>query len=683
MDEELDTEIDDIEPDMEADTGEDEREEPSEAMQRLMEFAKANGDISEKLTSDERGKLGMEVVADYERDDASRSEWKERVKAALSDAAQDEPGEKSYPFQNASNVRHPMLAVASQQFAARAYPAIVKGDEAVRVKVFGQSPEEPTGAAQAAQQGDPQAQQAMQVYGEAKQRYEAKKKRAERVKAYLNYQIFYGMDGWEADTDAMLNVLPITGIAFRKVYYDMSQGKPCSEMVSALHLVVPAETRDLKRCPRITQEFELYPYEISARIASGVYRDVVLTTEGDDEQAPRKMLEQHRLHDLDGDGVAEPYIITVDASTSEILRIDAVYTMDDVSVDAEGKVLSIERWVPYVDYPFLPDPKGRFYGIGFGHLLRPLLDVINTSINQLIDAGHAEIAGGGFLASGVRLQGAGQNASLKWKPGEYKTVNVPGSVLKDAIVERTMPKPSQVTFQMLDMMLAAAKDISSVKDVLTGDSPSTAPVGTTLAVIEQGLQVFTSIYKRIYRSLKDEFRKLYECERRYGNPDDYREVLDDPDADMDADFEDDGKDIMPVSDPSAVTKTQAIAKAQALQQFMGQPWANSTEIFKRILEAIEIDNPEALVSQPPPPSPDVVAKAEGEKAGAAKDMADAEKAAAQAEQIKMENAGVAALAGGIPGMEGPPGVSMGGLGIPAGGPSPEGQMGPGVMGGVG
>ena len=679
----MDDEQDDIDimgPEYEGD--EIEAEEPNEAMARLMEFASAKGDISGKLTSDELGKLGTEVVSDYERDDASRDEWKQRVKAALSDAAQDEPGTKTFPWENSANVRHPMLAVASQQFAARAYPAIVKGDEAVKVKVFGDAPEEPQGAAQAAQQGDPQAQQAMQVYGEAKQRYDAKKKRAERVKSYLNYQLFYGMDGWEADTDALLNVIPITGIAFRKVYYDASQGKPCSEMVSALCLVVPADTRDLKRCPRITQEFELYPYEISARIASGVYRDVTLSPEGDDEQAPRKMLEQHRLHDLDGDGVAEPYIITVDASTSEILRIDAVYTMDDVKI-VDGKVVSIERWVPYVDYPFLPDPKGRFYAIGFGHLLRPLLDVINTSINQLIDAGTAHNAGGGFLASGVRLQGAGQNAEIKYKPGKYITVNVPGSVLKDAIVDRTLPAPSTVTFQMLDMMLAAAKDISSVKDVLTGDSPSTAPVGTTLAVIEQGLQVFTSIYKRIYRSLKDEFRKLYECERRYGNPDEYREVLDDPDADMDADFDDDGKDIMPVSDPSAVTKTQAIAKAQALQQFMGQPWANSSEIFKRILEAIEIENPEALVAQPPPPPPEAMAKAESEKAGAAKDMADAEKSAAQAEQIKMENAGVAALVGGIPGMEGPPGIPMGGVGLPPGGASPEGQMGPGVMGGLG
>lgn len=674
----MDDELDLMEPEDEA----VETEGPPPSLKRLMAFAQANGDISGELSADELSRLGTEVVADYERDDASREEWKERVKAALSDAAQDEPGEKSYPFQNASNVRHPMLAVAAQQFAARAYPAIVKGDEAVKVKVFGQPPEEPPqGAAQAAQQGDPQAQQAMQDYQEAGQRYQAKRKRAERVKSYLNYQIFYGMDGWEADTDALLNVIPITGIAFRKVYYDMSQGKPCSEMVSALHLVVPADTRDLKRCPRITQEFELYPYEIRARIQSGVYRDVVLPSESDDEQAPRKMLEQHRLHDLDGDGVAEPYIITVDASTGEILRIDAVYTMDDVSVDQEGRVLNIERWVPYVDYPFLPDPKGRFYAIGFGHLLRPLLDVINTSINQLIDAGHAEIAGGGFLASGVRLQGAGQNASLKWKPGEYKTVNVPGSVLKDAIVERTMPKPSTVTFQMLDMMLAAAKDIASVKDVLTGDSPSSAPVGTTLAVIEQGLQVFTSIYKRIYRSLKDEFRKLYECERRYGNVEDYREVLDDPNADMDADFDDDGKDIMPVSDPSAVTKMQALAKAQALQQFMGQPWANSTEIFKRILEALDVESPEALVAQPPPPSPDVMAKAKSEEAGAVRDIAETRKTDAETAQIELENAGVAAIVGGVPGLEGPPGNPMGQPGLPGGGGGPEGQMGPVVMGG--
>lgn len=678
--------LDAVAPEEEAASDPNEAEEADEPQmdegrQRLLKFASAQGDISGQLDEDEVSNLGRQVVQDYERDEASRSEWREKTEAALKDAAQDDPGEKSYPFEKASNVKYPMLTVAAQQFAARAYPAIVKGDEAVKVKVFGNEPQPlPPNAMQAAQQGDPKAQQDVQAHEEAAARYKAKRSRAERVKAYLNYQIFYGMDDWEKDTDAMLNTIPITGIAFRKIYYDASQRKSCSEMVSALHLVVPADTKDLRRCPRITQVFELYPYEIRQRIGAGLYRDIELTQDTEDEEAPRCLLEQHRLHDLDGDGVAEPYIVTVDKETAEVLRIDAVYTMDDVKFDEANNVLSIDRWVPYVDYPFLPDPKGRFYAIGFGHLLAPISSVINTGINQLIDAGHAEIAGGGFLASGVRLQGAGQNSALRWKPGEYKTVNVPGSVLKDAIVDRTMPKPSTVTFQMLEMMLAAAKDIASVKDVLTGDTPSTAPVGTTLAVIEQGLQVFTSIYKRIYRSLRDEFRLLYECERRYGDEDEYREVLDDPNADMRADFDDEGRDIIPVSDPAAVTKMQSIAKAQILMSVKDDPRVNGGEVLRRFFEAADIDNPEALIAPPPPPNPVLMAKAEGEKAGAAKDMAGARKDNAQAQQIEQETAGVAALVGGVPGLEGPPGDAMGPGGLPPGGPGQPGGMDPGVMG---
>jgi len=680
----MDEELDAIAPDEEAMIDPDEGLEIGEKAQTsrglLEKFAAARGDISGMLDATQLATLGANAVRDYLRDDESRSEWKAKVKTALSDAAQDDPGTKSYPFQNASNVKHPMLAIASQQFAARAYPAIVRGDEAVKVKVFGTPPvSAPPGAAQAASQGDPAAVQVMEQNKAAQNRFAAKQRRADRVKQYLNYQIFYAMDSWEADTDAMLHTIPITGIGFRKVYYNLDERRPVSESVSALHLIVPANTQSLKRCPRITQEYELYPYEITQRQASGLYRDVILTPEDEDDQAPRKMLEQHRLEDLDGDGVAEPYVLTIDETTSEILRIDAVYSMEDVKFGEDGRVISIQRWVPYVDYPFLPDPKGRFYAIGFGHLLAPLTEIINTSINQLIDAGHAQIAGGGFLASGVRLQGAGQNAALKWKPGEYKTVNVPGSVLKDAIVERTFPQPSVVTMQMLDMMLAAAKDIASVKDILTGDSPSNAPVGTTLAVIEQGLQVFTSIYKRIYRSLREEFRLLYECESRYGNRDEYKEVLDDPEADMDADFNDDGKDIQPVSDPSAVTKMQSLAKAQALQPFLGQPFANSAEIFKRILSAIEVENPDALVAQPPPPPPEVVAKAKSEEAGAMKAMADAGKSQAQTEQIKLENASVAAVVGGIPGMEGPPGNPMGQPGLPEGGGQEPGPMDPSLM----
>jgi chaperonin GroES len=620
---------------------------------RLLEFAQAEGDISDLLSKEELATLGMKVVEDYERDDAERSEWKADVEKALKQAAQDPAPAKTYPFEGASRVQYPILVVAAQQFAARAYPAIVRGDEAARVKVIG-----------ADKDG-------------------LKAKRAERVKDYLNYLLFYEMDHWEQDVDVMLNQIPIIGMGFKKVYYDPRKGT-VSEYVNALRLTVPKDTTDLDRCPRVTQDFDRYPYEIASLQRSGVYRsvDIELTPDTEDEQQSRILLEQHRLEDLDGDGIEEPYVITVDKETQQILRIEAAFTEKDVGFDNDGQVIAVRRWMPFVEFPFLPDPKGGFYAIGFGKLLENITAVINTSINQLLDAGHAQVAGGGFITAGLRIQGAGQSSTLRFKPGEFKTVNVPSGTARDAIFERTMPSPSPVLFSLLDLVLGAAKDISSVKDVLTGDTPATAPVGTTLALIEQGLQQFTSIYKRLFRAERIELRKVYECVQRWGSAKDYLKTLDDAAADFEADFKGDGNDILPVSDPTVVTRAQALAKAQFALQFVEAPGMNVQAIIMDALRAAEIDDPERLFAPAPQgPDPMAVAAMKKDAAVAEKDQTQAVLNMAKAGQITGDTldprggGGMAPTPGepmGVPGLQGEGGgaappldaIDMGGGGAP-------------------
>jgi hypothetical protein len=335
--------------------------------------------------------------------------------------------------------------------------------------------------------------------------------------------------------------------------------------------------------------------------------------------------------------------------------------------------MHIRRWVPFVKYEFLPDPKGRFYGIGFGHLLGPLTEVLNTTINQLVDASTAQNAGGGFIASGLRLQGSGQNSVVTFRPGEYKKVNATGAELRNAIYERTLPTPSPVSFQLLELILGAAKELASIKDVLTGEAPSTAPVGTTLALIEQGLQGFTAIYKRIFRAEREEFQLLYECQRVYGSADDYAEVVDDPAADFEKDFAPTGKDIQPVSDPSVVTKMQALAKAQVIQQVAAAfPNAlNMQAAAKRMFEAAEIDNPEELIAQPQP-NPLMEAKTRETNANA--DLKAAQAMDATVEAGSKFGALHAADQGGVPGLAGAPGDAMGAPGGQGGGGGPEGGM---------
>jgi chaperonin GroES len=446
-------------------------------------------DISSQLTQQELAELGANVVRDWNMDLASNKDWRRKAEEALDAAAQEEPPEKTAPFAaGSSNVSYPLLTISGLAFASRATPAIIKGDEAIKVKTFGKDP-----------QGRKQA-------------------RALRMAEYLNWKLFYGVDDWEKDTDAMLHRLPAVGQHYRKVGWDYARKRPFIDSVSALRLTIPADARSLRSSPRITHDFDRYPYELQQLMARGEYRKLDLAPDGTDDQALRIILEQHRMIDLDDDGMDEPYIVTVDASTSQVLRVEEAFDDEGIETDATtGEIVKIERYCPFVDYGFIPDPKGRAYAIGFGHLLTPLMAVINTTINMQIDAGHAQVAGGGFIGAEVRLQGAGKGGgTLRFQPGEYKTVTASGEDIRKAIYERTFPAPSDVLFKLLGLLMEAAKDIASVNDAITGDAARTAPVGTTLALIEQGQQVFNGIYKRIYRALREEFRLFADCIAKYG-----------------------------------------------------------------------------------------------------------------------------------------------------------------------
>lgn len=657
-------------------------QEPDQVAKLLM-LARSEGDISGAWTEEAITRLGGDVVDDYTRDDNDRAEWKRIVMKAQKSAAQEVRGTKDYPWKGASNVHYPLLTVAATQFNARAYPAIVKGDEAVSVKVVGadrgrpammQTPQGlvplpmmgPDGQPIVGPDGQPQNQWAIPPGGKAS--------RASRVKDYLNTVLFYRMKDWESDTDALLLQLPIDGCAFRKVWYDGERQEQCSALVSALRIIVPSGAKSCETTPRLTEEMpEVYPYQIAERMRAGFFREQVLHVDGEDDQKPRMLLEQHRLIDVDGDGLPEPYIVTVDHQTKKVLRIEANFSPKDVAVNDNGKALSIKRGKFYIKYSFFPHPEGKFYDIGLGHLLEQIGDVVNTAINQLIDAGHAQVAGGGFIASGVRLQGQGRSANLRFGPGEYKVVNgVTGDQLRAGIYERTFPGPSQVMVSILDMMLSAARDISSVKDVITGDASNNGQVGTTLALIEQGLQVFTAIYKRIYRALREEYALLFENIGKWGGDRaaaDYAEVLDDEGADFYADFGVDDMDIRPVSDPTSVTRMQKLARAQFVWQIaQNNPLIDQQEALRRIFEAADVEDADKLFVPPAQPNPLAEAGAQAElqktQSEAARNSAQAQKTTVDAlrtatETGMMMGAASDPFSGGISGLEGGPGDALG------------------------
>jgi chaperonin GroES len=643
----------------------DEAEDVASAAPSIVELAQSRGDISSLLDDQTLASIGFKVVEDYRRDLSDRQEWEDVAREGLKKAAQEKRQPKNYPFRSASNVDFPILAVAAMQFWARAYPALCRSGNMVTCKVIGSDKGRPKvvrteqgpipvvslgGQEMLAPQAQQmlaqlQAEQPPQQAGPDGQPMQApqmpkpepmweippgtKQKRADRVASYMNVYLEFRVKNWQRDTSSMLLQLPTIGCGFRKVWVRGS--KQSVAYVSGLDLIVPSNVSSLDECPRTTERMpDVFPFQIKQRMNRGEYRTVVLPAANDDDECPRLLLEQHRLLDLDGDGVDEPYIITVDEATSQVLRLEANYGLDDIEIDETGGEPVVVAITPnqfYVKYGFIPNPNGSIYDLGFAHLLSQIGPIINTTINQIFDAEHARIAGGGWIASGLRLQSNGQSARMTWQPGEYKTVNVSGGALRDSIVERTFPNESPMMFQLLDLMLGAAKEITSIKDVVTGEAPNNAPVGTTLALIEQGLQFFTAIYKWIYLSFGEEFALLRSNLAEYGGEEaaeDYDRVLDDPEADFAKDFADRDTDIKPVADPTSVTSMQKAAKSGLLKELMGHG-LNDMEILRRILEAANIEDIDALM--PPenaPPNPMVIAQLRKETSIAAYNEAKAQ-----------------------------------------------------------
>jgi chaperonin GroES len=445
-----------------------------------------------------------------------------------------------------------------------------------------------------------------------------KRDRATRIGEHMSYQLLEEMEDWEEDTDKLLHVLPIMGTVFRKTWFDPTMGRNRSEMVTPDKLIVNYWAKSFETVPRYTHEIDLYPYEIEERIRGGIFRDVELGTpigdekhpSSDDEDAPHCFLEQYRRIDLDDDGYPEPYIVTIHKDSHNVVRIVANYDEDSVEIDENsGEIKRISTVGYCTKYGFIPSPDGSFYDVGFGSLLNPLNESVNTVINQLLDAGTLANAGGGFIGTGLRM-GSGP---ITRKPGRWQPVDATGAMLRDNIVPHMDKEPSGVLFSLLGLLIDAGKDISSTKDIMLGDQGgANMTATTTLALVEQGQKVFSAIYKRIHRSLKSEMKKLYNLNRIYLPPEAYFNVLDEPKAIAQNDYAAGDVDVIPISDPSMVSDMQKMARAEFLMQFIGDPEMNAGEIKRRMLEAAGIDRiDELMASEPPPPSPDAI-KAEME-----------------------------------------------------------------------
>lgn len=527
------------------------------------------------------------VIEEYDIDKASRKDWEERITKAM-DLAMLVSESKTYPWLNAANIKFPLLTTAALQFNARAYPAIVQGNRVVKCAIWGKD-EQGTKAA-----------------------------RGERVSEHMSYQLLVELPEWEEDTDKLLVILPIVGCCFRKVYFDPSLGRNSTRLVTADRLVVNYFARSLEDAPRVTEEMRLYPYEIQERIRSGrfIKFDYEATppdqTQNDpkkqkiddrDKDAPHLFLEQHRLLDLDEDGYPEPYIVTVHHSTQQVCRIVANYSQETVSV-VDDKIAAIRKQQYYVKYTFLPSPDNGFYGWGFGWLLKDIGEAVNTTINQMLDAGTVANVQGGLVSASLGIK----EKKIQLSPGEWRVVNTSGPI-NQAVMPINYPGPSATLFNLLGLLVDAGKEIGSIKDVLTGEGQGkNASPTTTLALIEQGLQVFTAIYKRIHRALKVEFGIHARLNRKNVSPEEYNKFFDGQEQfDPVQDYNEDDNDIVPVSDPNSVSKMQKLAVADFIHKLILEDQRgilNPQEGYKRLFEAASVEEPEKLIMPAPEPNPE-------------------------------------------------------------------------------
>ena len=546
-----------------------------------------NANLAEVLDESILGTLSSDLISKVEEDKDSREDWEEAIAKGLT-LLGIKYDERTEPFPGASGVTHPLLSEAITQFQAQAYKEMLPSGGPVKTSILGT----PT----------PQVEE-----------------QATRVADFMNYQITEVMEEYDQDTDQMLYYLPITGSTFKKIYFDPNRQRAVSKFVPAEDLVVNYSASDIRTAERCTHIVRMTENEIRKLQVGEIYRDVSLSYSDDDEsdstirgkadelQGLRSgysddsytLYEIHTELDLEGfedldemgepTGIKLPYIVTIDEGSGQVLSVVRNYREQD----------PLRRKRQYfVHFKFLPGL--GFYGFGLLHTIGGLSRAATSILRQLIDAGTLSNLPGGFKARGVRIR----NDDEPVVPGEFRDIDAPGGDVRNAIIPLPYKEPSGTLAQLLGVVVDSGKRFAQVADAKIADVNSQAPVGTTVALIEQGSKVISSIHKRMHNGQKQEFRMLAEIFAE--NPMPYPYFVGnniDPQV-MAQDF--DGRvDVLPVSDPSIFSMAQRMSLAQTqLQMAQAAPQLhNMYEAYRRMYDALDIKNVEALLPPPPQPQP--------------------------------------------------------------------------------
>lgn len=560
--------------------------------------------LTDRFSHEDLVAIGELVFEGYQADETSRSDWLRRNEAGMNFALQ-VARDKNWPWQGCSNVIFPLITIAALQFSSRAYSNIISGVDIVRCRVPGN---DPTGALAAA---------------------------AGRISDHMSWQVLEEDGPWEEQHDRLFLNEAIVGTAFTKAYYDGKLGHNVSELVLARDLVMDYNAKSVEDCARKTHKIKLDRNSIYTRVKQGVFKDVLeenwynsdvpptqtaygatqaqaqhdnrqgIHPSPPDQDTPFRFLEQHRNLDLDGDGYAEPYVVTIEETSRSVCRIVARWDNEaQIERTNSGDVVCINATEYFTKFGFIPSPDGGIYDIGFGVLLGPINEAVNTAINQLLDAGTMQNSLGGFLGRGAKIRG-GEYAMAPW---EWKRVDSTGDDLRKNIVPYPDRQPSTVLFNLLSLLIEYANRMAAVADQMVGKTPGqNTPAETSRTSLEQGMQVFTTIFKRIWRSLKSEFKKLFKLNARYlpmnftfgegkgARREDYM---------MSSDL------VVPSADPNITSFQMKFFQAQSIRAASQQvPGYDIDYVERQFLKAMQVEAIDRYFpgsgKVPPPPNPKI------------------------------------------------------------------------------
>ena len=540
--------------------------------------------LAEEMDDKELSQIASELVHSYESDKDARSEWEYRYKQGLETL--DPNGgmaeeENQRATRGLSTVVHPMIAEAATQFNAKAIAELYPSGGPVKTVIVGDPSEE-------------------------------MEEQAKRVKDYMNYQITQEMPEYFPDLDQMLFQLPLVGHTFKKVWWDANLDRQCSQFVKAEDFIVSPDSKDLYTSPRYSHVIRMPRNDYNKYVKAGYYLpskytgndtdpsgDIGSEIEGVDPYGDEStdevmtLIEMHTYYTFDGiDGgedddddnvIALPYVITIDYDADKVVSIRRNWDEDDEKQKRRD-------W--FVSYKFLPGT--GFYGFGLYHMIGGLGKAATGSLRALLDSAAFANMQGGF-----KLKGRVTGGELQINPGEFADLDATVDDVNKAIMPLPFKEPSATLFNLMNAITDAGRRFASTADLNVGDVNPNAPVGSTVALIEQGSKAFSAIHKRLHYSQGQEFKLLAKLNAEY-LPESFEFAQSGISTTMYAKDFDNRIDVIPVSDPNIFSTSQRIAQAQAvLQMAQSAPQLHDQyEAYKRMYEAIRISNIDEVLMKP-------------------------------------------------------------------------------------